>query len=92
MTEQIEDFGVEFAREQELSVQLQMAEYAILIEAIVLATRSDIPGLDRIRELSATRSRLLEQHTAQMRRTTAAMQAQRLDTIGMETEGVLDVH
>ena len=73
MTEQSNGFDVELEREQELAIRLQMAEYAIVVEAVTLAKVYNLPGLDSLRELISTRDQLMAEHLEQMRRTTVAI-------------------
>lgn len=81
MTEEIGDFEAEFAREQDLAVRVQMVEYAMVIEATVIAKMYKEPWLERLRELDQKRTELTKAHLEQSRRTTTAMKARNLDAI-----------
>lgn len=92
MTEEIGDFEAEFAREQDLAVRVQMVEYAMVIEATVIAKMHNAPWLERLRELDGKRTELTKAHLAQSRRTTAAMKERNLDAIKAAMEELTDVN
>jgi hypothetical protein len=90
MSNEMQRWTESFAKEQALKTNLDMAEYAIIVQAMTIAQMDiDHWTVHRLRELVQNRKDAIAAHLAQMQITTQAMREAR-EAFPVDQQEVLD--
>ena len=90
MSTQLQEWTDAFAREQALKTNLDMAEYAIIVQAMTIALMDiDHSAVRHMRELVQKRKDAFEAHLAQIQITTQAMR-EALEAFPVDQQEILD--